>query len=260
MIPKIIHYCWFGNNPKSELIKKCMDSWHKYCPEYEIKEWNETNIDNFIPYMQEAFEAKKWAFVSDVARLYVVWKYGGIYLDTDVELCKSLDEILEYECFFAFENERMINTGQGFGAVKEHPCIEKMLKEYDERKFIKNGKYDFSPCPALNTEAIIKWNNQIVRNGVTQKIKGVLVLSCGDYDKYAKHYANGSWVEGSENQKKYKDSKIKRYLRNHKAFEFIEKYGGKNVVFVYTFLVYDLFEYGLFYFVKRFWTKRKCKL
>ena len=94
-IPKIIHYCWFGKGPKPELAIKCIESWKKYCPDYEIKEWNEDNFDlNYNAYVKEAYENKKWAFVTDVVRLYALVNYGGIYMDTDVEVIKPLDEFL----------------------------------------------------------------------------------------------------------------------------------------------------------------------
>lgn len=96
-IPKVIHYCWFGGNPLPPLAQKCIASWKEYCPDYEIIEWNETNFDlNFNAYVQEAYQAQKWAFITDVVRLYVLCHYGGIYMDTDVEVLKSLDPILSY--------------------------------------------------------------------------------------------------------------------------------------------------------------------
>ena len=100
MIPKIIHYCWFGKNPLSDLAKKCIDSWKKYCPDYEIIEWNEENFDiNSNVYVKEAYDSKKWAFVTDYVRLYALDKCGGIYMDTDVELLKGIDVFLENEAF-----------------------------------------------------------------------------------------------------------------------------------------------------------------
>ena len=104
MIPKIIHYCWFGRKPKSEEFNKYLESWKRFCPDYEIKEWNESNFDlNKNDYCREAYEAKKWAFVADYVRLKVLEKYGGIYMDTDVELIKSLDKFLHYNAFMCFE-------------------------------------------------------------------------------------------------------------------------------------------------------------
>ena len=94
MIDKVIHYCWFGNNPKSDLINKCIESWKKYCPEYKIIEWNEHNFDiNMCEFTKNAYKTKKYAFVSDVARIWAIYNYGGVYLDTDVELYKSLDAV-----------------------------------------------------------------------------------------------------------------------------------------------------------------------
>ena len=113
---KTIHYCWFGKNPKSKLILKCIDSWRKCCPDYEIKEWNEENFDiNCCDYVREAYEAKKWAFVSDYCRFYVLYNYGGIYLDTDVELLKSLDVLSKN--FVGFENQNRVNSGLIRGAM-----------------------------------------------------------------------------------------------------------------------------------------------
>ena len=102
MIPKIIHYCWFGGNPKPQILLNCIESWKKFCPDYEIIEWNESNFDvNFCAYSTRAYEAKKWAFVSDIARIKIIYDYGGIYLDTDVLLKNSLDNLLLYDAWFA---------------------------------------------------------------------------------------------------------------------------------------------------------------
>lgn len=104
MIPKIIHYCWFGGNPLPEDAKKCIASWKKYLPDYEIKEWNESNFDvNCCPYVKEAYEAKKYAFVSDYARFHVLYREGGLYFDTDVEVIKNMDYIIAAGNFMGFE-------------------------------------------------------------------------------------------------------------------------------------------------------------
>ena len=106
MIPKKIHYFWFGGNEKPKSVVKCIDSWKKYCPDYEINEWNETNFDvHCMPFVEQAYEAKKYAFVSDVARLIVVYEQGGIYMDTDVEVLKPLDDLLDNYAYMSFENE-----------------------------------------------------------------------------------------------------------------------------------------------------------
>ena len=112
MIPKIIHYCWFGHNKKSKLIKRCIKSWEKYCPDYKIIEWNEDNFDiNICPYVKEAYDEGKWAFVSDYVRFYVLKKYGGIYVDTDVEMLKSIDKLRQNGAFAGFASDTIIATG-----------------------------------------------------------------------------------------------------------------------------------------------------
>lgn len=158
-IPKIINYCWFGGNKKSSLINKCIASWKKFCPDYQIVEWNETNFDiNSNQYVKEAYENKKWAFVADYVRLYAVYENGGIYLDTDVELIKGLDPLLKYDLFLASENNKLINTGLGFGAKKNNKYIKKLLDSYDNISFIdsKTNQPDLTPCTHRNTDTLNK--------------------------------------------------------------------------------------------------------
>ena len=159
MIPKIIHYCWFGGNPLPDLAKKCIASWKKYCPDYEIKEWNESNFDlNCCDFVKEAYVAKKWAFVSDFARLKIVYEEGGIYLDTDVEVLKSFDNLLSNKCFLGEETSRFVATGLGFGAEKHNPIIQELLEMYIGKHFkLEDGSYDMLPCPRKNTEPLYKY-------------------------------------------------------------------------------------------------------
>ena len=158
-IPKVIHYCWFGGNELSQKAVKCMESWKKYCPDWEIKEWNEQNYDvEKIPYIRDAYKEKKWAFVSDYVRLDVVWQYGGIYLDTDVELIKPLDFFLEEEVFFALEKKNLcINTGLGFGAVPENRILRQLMELYEKLSFyMEDGSLNLIACPRYNTEFFVK--------------------------------------------------------------------------------------------------------
>lgn len=156
MIPKIIHYCWFGGNPLPELAQRCIASWKKYCSEYEIKEWNENNFDlDCCPFVREAYEARKWAFVSDAARLKIIYDEGGIYLDTDVEVIKSFNNLLMNRCFLGEETSGFVATGLGFGAEKGNIVVKEMLEMYTEKHFkLEDGTYDMVPCPEKNTEPL----------------------------------------------------------------------------------------------------------
>lgn len=143
MIPKIIHYIWFGGNPLPELAVKCIESWKKYCPDYEIMIWDERNFDvSVCAYTKEAYDAKKWAFVSDYVRLKALYEYGGIYMDTDVELVKSLDGFLHEKAFSGFETKESIPTGI-MASEKGHHVFGEMLDYYKGKHFIKeNGEFD----------------------------------------------------------------------------------------------------------------------
>ena len=154
MIQKIIHYCWFGGKEKPELAKKCIESWKKYCPDYELKEWNEEtfNIESAPIYVQEAYQEKKWAFITDYVRLWAMYNLGGIYMDTDVEVLKPLDEFLDNNGFTGFEDDKYMVTGI-MAAEKELPLMRQLLSYYDGRKFIReDGTLDMT----TNTVSITK--------------------------------------------------------------------------------------------------------
>lgn len=173
-IPKVIYYCWYGKNPLPKSVKKCMESWEKQCPEYKIVRIDETNTDiNENEYVSQAYSAGKWAFVSDYFRLKAVYENGGVYLDTDVELIKSLDCLTEkYDGFFGFEQgKNLIATGLGFGAKKSNKFVKAMLDSYENITFFdSSGKADETPCPERNTAALVKMGvdtqkrNQVIDN------------------------------------------------------------------------------------------------
>ncbi len=146
IIPKTIHYFWFGGNEKSDIIKHCIDSWHLYCPQYEIIEWNEGNYDvSKTDFLRDAYQEKKWAFVSDYARLDIIYHYGGIYMDTDVEVIKPLDDLLYNEAYFGMGNYGRIATGLGFGSVKGSVILEDLLAVYENISFYKqDGTLDLA--------------------------------------------------------------------------------------------------------------------
>ena len=159
MIPKKIHYCWFGGNPLPKLAEKCIRSWKRYCPDYEIIQWNERNYDlSAAPlYVRQAYEAKKWAFVTDYVRLQVVYEHGGIYMDTDVELRKPLDGLLTHKAYFGFEDGKHINTGVGFGSVAGHFILREIMEDYQGVSFIlEDGSYDLLSCPVRNTKIFLR--------------------------------------------------------------------------------------------------------
>lgn len=153
MIPKKIHYCWFGRNPKSELALKCIESWKQKLPDYEMIEWNEDTFDiNENVFCKEAYEAKKWAFVTDYVRLKVLYEYGGIYMDTDVEVLDSLDDFLRNRAFSGFEDNCSVPTGIMASEAK-HPFFAELLAYYNNRHFtLEDGTYDVTTNVQIITE------------------------------------------------------------------------------------------------------------
>lgn len=251
MIPKVIHYCWFGYNEKPELVKRCIESWKKYCPDYEIKEWNEDNFDvNLCDYTKQAYDKGKWAFVSDVARLWIIYNEGGIYLDTDVELHNELDELLNYSCWFGCDDIRYIATGLGFGAEEKNFLVKSILEDYYNRTFDKT-----TTCLYLNTNVIEKNLPTFKRDGKFKNIDGVVFLGLNDYGKYARHHYAYSW--GSEEERK--DSrrknvrlwKFKCKVRNPELINFLERNGETRLSKIYILFAYDFLDYGPMYFLSK---------
>jgi hypothetical protein len=157
-VPKVIHYCWFGKGKMPAIAKKCIESWKKYCPEYKIVCHSEENFDiSQNRYAQEAYEAGKWAFVSDYVRLKVLYDQGGIYLDTDVELLKPIDKLIEKTGYMGFDDNGVISTGLGFACEKGNELVGSLLADYDDISFIRpDGSYDITPCPDRNRETLKK--------------------------------------------------------------------------------------------------------
>ena len=223
MIPKIIHYCWFGRGEKPELAKKCIASWRKSCPDFEIREWNEGNCDYLsIPFMAEAYAAKKYAFVSDVMRLIVLEQYGGVYFDTDVEVLRDISPLLDDEGFIGFENDQFVNSGQVMAAKAHHPVIQEMIEEYKKLHFT-NADGTATPvgCPRLNTDVMERFG--LIRNGREQVVAGIHVYSA-DYfnpmdsttgkltkteNTYSIHWYSMSWLPKRVQMK----AKLGRILR-----------------------------------------------
>lgn len=241
MIPKVINYCWFGNGKKNEIFYKCIASWKKFLPDYQIKEWNESNFDvNKCEYTKEAYSIGKYAFVSDYARLKIIYENGGIYFDTDVEILKNMDYIIEKGAFIGCELEDSIATGLGFGAEPKNEMVKEMLDEYNGKHFIENGKINSTPCPIYNTQPFIKsgWNK--IENNKVVKVKDIWVyppefFSPFNYltgevkitqNTYTYHYGDASWLP--EYEKKLFDKKkilVKKYGKKFgKILYYIEKF------------------------------------
>ena len=170
-IPKVIHYCWFGKGKMPALAEKCIKSWKKYCPDYKIICLNEDNFDiTENRYAKEAYDAGKWAFVSDYVRLKVLYDEGGIYLDTDVELVKPLDDLIKEYGYMGFDDNGNISTGLGFACEKGNELIGALLSDYDDISFIlPDGNYDLTPCPDRNNETM-------VRLGMNRNIKDQIFM------------------------------------------------------------------------------------
>lgn len=211
MIPKVIHYIWFGGGQLSPLAKKCMESWERYCPDYVIKRWDESNFDvNCSRYCAEAYNAGKWAFASDYARLWVLVNYGGVYMDVDVELVAPIDEFLAHQAFAGFESASRVSTGI-LAAEAHHPLFVGLLEEYDGRRFVNpNGSYDDMTNVIAVTKALLE--HGLHPNGKTQTVGGLTVFPV-DYfcpkdldtnqvtitaNTRAIHHFDGSWVSESE--------------------------------------------------------------
>ena len=177
MIPKIIHYCWFGGKPLPKLAQKCKKSWEKFFPDYEIKEWNENNYDvNAVPYTKYCYEHQLWAYLSDYVRLDVVEQEGGLYFDTDVEVVRRPDGLLQScNAYFGWETLEYLNTGLGFAAEPHHPAVKAMLKMYET--LVANGKYMYEKmqgCPQLNTLALVSLG--LKQDGTKQSVCDAIIL------------------------------------------------------------------------------------
>lgn len=231
MIPRVIHYCWFGGNTMSELTVKCIESWRKYCPDFEIKEWNESNFDiEACPYVKEAFLAKKWAFVSDYARFKILYENGGIYFDTDVELIRPLREILRNGPFMGCEIVSLkrcaVNPGLGVGVDRNNLLFKKMLEDYENSHFIKDdGMEDYRTIVERTTEMLTKYG--FAGDNMLQKIEGITIYPSDyfcpiDYrtgeiavtdNTKSIHWYNASWLDNRMQKRRKINMKIYKIFK-----------------------------------------------
>ena len=225
LIPKKIHYFWFGGADKPASVVRCINSWKKHCPDFEIVEWNENNYDiHKHPFMERAFDDKKWAFVSDYARLDVLIQHGGIYLDTDVEVLKDLSPLCANQAFIGFERENLIGDGQGFGGMPQHPLFKEMLLEYDNLE-------EYIESPKLRTKVLERHGLKL--DGSYQNIDGMSIFPVEYFcpkswttgkltitdDTFSIHHFDASW----QNKQAHKYISLMRFLNR----TFGEKNGQK---------------------------------
>ncbi len=230
MIPKKIHYCWFGGNPLPELALKCIESWRKFLPDYEIIEWNEQNYDvHKIPYISQAYNAKKYAFVSDYARFDILYEHGGLYFDTDVEVIKELDEILAKGPFAGVEVPGKLAAGLGLAIPAASPIYKEILDSYQASSFLLDDG-------SLNLYTVVDRVSEIFYKygfNTDEKIQCVSnifiypseyfcpknvqtgILNITD-NTYTIHHYDASWIEDWQ-----KKVQIKKYL-------IYEKFGNNN--------------------------------
>ncbi len=226
-IPKIIHYCWFGRKPKPPLAEKCIRSWKKFCPDYEIIEWNEDNFDlSDTPlYVRQAYEAGRWAFVTDYVRLKAMLEFGGIYMDTDVEIIKPLDPYLYHEAFAGFEHPTRIQTGL-LACRKDFPLFREFLAHYDTAVFLKeDGTQDSTTNVKVLTDLCVR--HGLKPDGTYQVVDGFAVYPTEyfcpvDYDteKLRKtrktvviHWFASSWHSEAEAQYRIDERNRRKYER-----------------------------------------------
>lgn len=243
MIPKKIHYCWFGRNPLPEDAKKFIETWKKHCPDYEIKEWNEDNFDlNMYPYTREAYDNRKFAFVTDVVRLFAMYNEGGIYMDTDVEVLKNLDRFLEHDGFSGFESSIHIPTGI-MASRKGFPLFEELLDEYNGIHFVKpDGTFDVTTNVIRITNTCLKYG--FIPNGKFQVVEG-FALYPSEYfcpknpqdktlriteNSYTIHHFDGSWISLEEKKRTNFRKKVEKAI-------------GKNPLSKIIRAIYNMFSY-----------------
>ena len=222
MIPKIIHYCWFGRGEMSPLAKECIASWHQYMPDYEYKLWNEDNFDiNSVPYVKEAYKVGVYAFVSDYVRLWALCNEGGLYLDTDVRVFKPFDDLLGYKAFAGFEGSKHLPVGTCVLATEANgEWVSEMLEAYNGRHFLlPDGSRDMtSNVQRFTAIMALKGFRQ---DGTEQEYKDLHIFpveyfcprqTTGEYlrtdNTYSDHLGVGSWTEGGAKWKKWLQKQI----------------------------------------------------
>ena len=245
MSPKIIHYIWLGGNPLPDLVQKCIKSWEKYCPDYEIKLWNESNLDlNKYQFAKDAYDNKKWAFAADVFRYDVINEFGGIYLDVDVELFKPLDDFLGYNFFTGFEDSEVVAPGLIMGGVADNAICQDILEHYTNIKFDIDKLNEITVCKILTKYLVEHYD--LKQNNQTQILQNEVGIFTTEYfcpknyktgkiniteNTYSIHHYLASWVKKPSLFKRVKNtikSIIKKIIGEKRVKQIKAKMRGKN--------------------------------
>ena len=227
MIPKKIHYVWVGGNEKNNTIKQCMKTWGKHLEGYEVIEWNENNFDiDSHPFVKAAYKAKKWAYVSDYIRAYVIYKYGGIYLDTDILVLDNFDRFLNNRAFVCFENPQYPFTAV-FGAEPGHPLVKDMIEYYDR---LDEYKFDFEKNNTISvSDLLIKKYHCKVGNKFQILDEDIAVypdtvLCNPSENSISIHVFTGTWLEGKKALARKINVFLKIHVTNKKRAKLFRKY------------------------------------
>ena len=229
VIPKLIHAIWFSGDPMPDLYLRCLESWKKYAPDYEIKIWNmETYKPDRCLFFEQAIEHKNWAFASDYARADLLYRYGGIYMDLDVEMLRPVDDLLYNDAYMSFESLDRIECGSGMGSRPGHPIIKEICESYEKRPYLKeDGTWDNSTCPVRYTQVIEK--HGLKKDGGFQFVEDITVypfevLTGKSFDtgiiyssdlSYTVHHHNGSWIpDPAHKAMNERYNKIQRFLES----------------------------------------------
>lgn len=228
-IPKKIHYCWFGRGEKPELAKKCIASWKKFLPDYEIIEWNEDNFDvNIIPYTAQAYSAKKYAFVSDYARFYILYQFGGLYFDTDVEVIKPLDDIIKRGAFMGVEVDCKTNPGLGLGVAPGLGLYKEILDYYHQLSFLDSNGYQIPGTVVMHTTNVLK-RHGLKQSDEIQEVAGVWIYPCDYFNPLNEALGKLELTENSRSIHWYAKSWIdKRSLRKAKLGRILRRIFGEH--------------------------------
>ena len=226
MIQKVIHYCWLGGNPLPKSAVKCIASWKKYCPDYE----SNLDFENAPAFVKQAYEAKAWGFVPDYFRLWIIYHHGGIYLDTDVQMIRSFDPLLQNAAFAGFESADYVNFGHGFGAEKGHPMIKEHMDLYDSIPFRNSdGTLNRVASPVITTDWL-KTKGLILGTDEMQVIAGLRIypkeyFAPKSFDTgvtkitkntYSIHQYDASWFsaeETSQHKKNLRDFRLQKITK-----------------------------------------------